>query len=224
VNRLQLIDAFRARVQDTKAPYLWNEADELQEFLDDAHNEAAERARLLRDTTTAEICEIAIEANIATYPIDQRVLEVLRAKLDDQQRPLVLTTTESLDIDWPGWEDETAGVPERLAIDPAGAGWEARLVPAPTANTLMRLQVYRLPLASIAKDKDEPEIHPRLHVGLLDWMEYRAYSKKDAETQNDEKAAASAAAFAANFGPKRDAKTNRAQHDMQFPVVRPIGL
>lgn len=226
MTRQQLIDAFRARVRDIKVPYLWDDATELQEFLDDAHNEAAERALLLRDTTTPEICEIAIEAGLATYDIDPRVLQVLRATLDGERRPLRLSTTDAMDIDWPGWDSEDdPGTPECIVIDPvAGGGWQARLVRPPESATIMRLQVYRLPLESIAKDNDEPEIHARLHIKLTEWMAYRAYSKKDAETQDDEAAAEAAAAFAATFGPKRDVRSNAAQHDMQFPVVRPTGF
>ena len=223
MNRAQLFDAFRSRSHDIAAPYLWSD-DELQEYLDDAENEATERALLLRDSETPEICEVVIAAGIATYALDSRVLEVLRAKLDIHIRPLGLTTTEGLDRDWPAWDVEVAGEPKCLAIDALGAEWQARLVPPPSVATVLRLHVYRLPLTPLGSDKCAPEIHPRLHIKLLDWMCYRAYSKHDAETKNDEKAMNYAAAFAANFGPKHDAKANRAQHDMQFPFVRPIGL
>jgi hypothetical protein len=226
VTRDQLIAAWRLRVMDTAAPYLWG-ADEVLEYLNDAIEEACERADLIRDTVTAAICEVAITANTAGYDLDDRILEVLRAALDSEppRGLLTLATTEGMDRDHRGaWFAENPGTPSTLVIDPQGAGWRATLVPPPSADTTLRLHVYRRPLAPIVAANDEPEIHERQHIKLLDWMDYRGYSKKDAETFDAEKAAAGAAAFTATFGPKRDARVNRAQHDMQFPVVRPSPL
>jgi hypothetical protein len=225
VNRAQLFAAFRLRVDDNVAPYLWGDP-ELQEFLDDAHNEAAERALLLRDSTTAAICQVAITAGTHSYTLDPRILKVRRAKLDGERKPLRLATVEGLDRDWPGWdEEEDADTPKVLAIDPEGAGWRSRLVRTPAADGVLRLEVCRLPLTSISTDAATPEIPERQHVKLLDWMEHRAYSKKDADTFDAEKAAKGEAAFTAVFGEKVTARTALLEdHDMLFPVVRPIGL
>jgi hypothetical protein len=211
VNRLQLFDTFRARAFDTERPYLWSD-DELQEFLDDAHNEAAERGLLLRDATTAEICEVAISAGTAAYPLDPRILVVIRAKLDSQTRPLEVTSTPALDRCDPGWESRSGSV-NAIAIDAEGAGWTATLVGPPTAAGTLRLHVFRLPLESIDGDTDEPEINPRLHVRLVDWMMARAYAKKDAETQDDAKAAQHEAIFTSAFGQRVDANARRKQYD-----------
>jgi hypothetical protein len=223
VNRAELVGAFRARVFDTAKPYLWS-ALEVEEYLEDAIAEACERAGLLRDTETPEIVTLTIAAEVATYKLDRRVLEVLRAKLDNQERPLTLTTMEGLDRDWPGWESEPANKPKCAVIDQQAGAWSLRLVPTPSEATVLRLHVCRLPLERLKDDKCAPEFHERLHIKLLDWMAYRAYSKADAETRDDDKAAAGAAAFAASFGAKRNARDALAQHDMQFPFVRPDGL
>lgn len=211
MNRLQLIDAFRARAHDTVAPYLWSD-DELQEYLDDAHNEAAERGSLLRDSTTAEICEVAVAATIAAYELDPRILLVLRAKLDGETRPLDITSTEALDRDKPGWE-EASGRVTSIAIDAQGSGWLATLVPTPNEADVLRLQVFRLPMESIATDTAEPELNARLHVRLVDWMMFRAHSKKDAETQDDAKATMHEAIFTSAFGQRIDANVRRKQYD-----------
>lgn len=225
MNRGELIAAFRARVFDTAAPYLWSDAEAI-EYLEDAIIEACERADLIRDTTTAAICEVAITAGNAEYALDARITQVLRAKLvgEAPKRPLTLATTEGMDRDWPGWDELEDGEPEYLVIEPQGTGWNGRLVPGPSEDADLLLQVYRLPLEPLPTDAASPEILPRLHIRLLDWMCFRAYSKQDAETRDDDKAAAHAAAFTASFGPKRDARYNRHQHDMQFPVVRPSPL
>lgn len=222
MTRDELLEAFRRRTKDQRQPYLWS-GDDFDEYLTDAQNEAAERANLLRDTDTPEICELAIEADRAEYDLDCRVLEVLRAKLDSQQRPLSLTTTEAMDLDRRGWDgdEQSSGPPRRLVIDPLGAGWRARLDPVPSTDDMLRLQVYRLPLEPVkGAGKCVPEIHERYHIKLLDWVCFRAYSKHDSQTRNEELAAAYAADFAATFGEKRDAHTGRREHDSLHPQVR----
>jgi hypothetical protein len=196
----------------------------VQHYLDAANDEAAERSSLIRDSSTPEICEVAIEANNTWFELDERILQVRRAKLDSQPRPLRITTKEAIDLDWDGWEDEPAGDPRLLVIDAEGAGWSARLVPSPSADQVMHLEVNRLPLEPMTKDEDEPEFSRRLHLPLVEWMLHMAYSKKDAETYNPAKAQEHAREFAGVFGERRDVRTNRADHDSLHPVVRPMGL
>lgn len=222
MNRTQLVAAFREAANDTRLPYLWGNGD-VQRYLDDAHNEAAERTLALRDSTTQEICEVAVQAGVATLELDERILEVLRAKLDSGERPLGLTTLEAIDLDWPAWQDEEADEPCKLVLDREGAAWKARLVPPPAADTTLRLDVHRLPLGSIT-DQEPPELRERLHVKLIDWMLFLAYSRPDADTQDTRKADEHATIFAATFGPKRDLHTMRVDHDRLFPYVRSADL
>ena len=238
MNRAALIATFRRDVADEDEPFLWG-ADDAQTYLDDAINEAADRARLLRDSTTPEICEVTIAAGTHTYPLDSRILSVIRAKLDLGRRPLDLTSTVALDrgigasssdarvrsnYGWTGtsyglaWESLT-GTPTRIAIDAQASGWTARLVPAPTVSDTLRLQVYRLPLDSLTEDDDEPEINSRLHIRLVDWMKHLAYSKQDTETRNDKKAEMFANLFTSAFGERIDANVRRAQRDRHPAVV-----
>ena len=224
MNRLQLFDAFRSRAHDIARPYLWSD-DELLDYLDDAHNEAAERGKLLRDTQTSDICEVAIVIGTARYELDARIIEVTRAKLDVQTTPLKLTSTIlkltstlALDREFPDWESRVGNV-GAMAVDPEGAGWTATLVGSPTAAGTLRLQVFRLPLESLNSDTAEPEINPRLHIRLVDWMLYRAYSKKDAETSDEKKGAEHADDFTMAFGVRTNAGTRRTQHDRSPAVV-----
>lgn len=235
MNRADLISAWRSRVGDDTTPYLWSD-DEAQEYLDDACNEAAERARLIRDTSTAAICTIAVVAGTASYPLDSRILSVERAKLDLLRVPLELTSSAALDNDRTaimgrnngyepvtgmvlGWET-TAGTPLAAAIDDEAGKWTLKLVPIPVVNDTLRLQVFRLPLASLTDDNASPEIPYRLHIRLVDWMEHRAYSKHDMETRDDTKAQHAADVFTATFGERIDANQRRKQEDRGPSVVR----
>ena len=105
-------------------------------------------------------------------------------------------------------------------LDAEGARWKATLAGIPIANDTLRLQVFRFPLVDIADEADVPEIPARLHIRLVDWMEYRAYSKVDVETQNDELAARGANAFTSAFGERIDANMRRKQQDRTPSVVQ----
>lgn len=226
-----LVDVFRARMRDTAEPPLWTRA-EVVEFADDAENEAAERASLLRDTTTAAICEVDVVAGTAAYTLDDRILRVERAKLDLGTVPLSLSSTAAMDRgagvtpkDWrtqslswqsggadAGWEQRT-GTPALALIDREGAAWKLRLVPIPVVDDTMRLHVIRLPLEPLSVSDGSPEIPARLHVRLVDWMVYRAYSKQDSETFDRTKASEAEAAFTRSFGECIDANARRKQDD-----------
>lgn len=236
MTRAELFAAFRNRNADTSLPYLWSDA-ELQEFLDDGHNEAAERGRLLRDSTTAAICTIAVTANTASYVLDQRILSVERAKLDSRTAPLRLSSTPAMDgragafpRDWRvngvwrpviggDWTTQQ-GTPFVLVLDAEGARWKATLAPIPVVDDVLRLQVFRLPLYCLDDDEDEPEIPYRLHIRLVDWMEHRAYAKKDADTYDERRSLTAEAVFASAFGQRIDANVRRKQEDLTPSVVQ----
>jgi hypothetical protein len=238
MNRAELIEAFRSDVGDEKEPFLWTEAD-VQRYLDDAISEACDRARLIRDTTTAAICEITVTALTASYALDGRILHFERAKLDNSTVPLEITSTAALDASIPAvprtWRPrssfgywsafgsswETAkGRPNVIAIDREGAGWTGRLVPIPTSDTVLRLHVFRGPLESLTEDADEPEgIESRLHLRLLDWMKHLAYSKQDTETKDAIKAMDYADRFTLAFGGRIDANQRRLQENNAPHVV-----
>ena len=227
----EIIANFRLRAFDSVAPYLWSD-DELREFADDAENESCERAYLLRDTTTPEICNVSVIAGTASYLLDSRILVVTRAKLDNTAVPLGLMSTEAMDRtagamprDWRtqsrswmadvggGWE-QRSGTPAVALLDPEGTRWKLTLTPKPVVNDTLRLQVFRLPIGPLSIDEGNvPEIPYRLHPRLVDWMMYRAYSKQDVETKDTVKAAQAEAAFAASFGPRVDANVRRKQLD-----------
>lgn len=235
MNRADLIAVFRDRVGDAVEPFLWSD-DNVQEYLDDAHNEAAERARLIKDSLTAAICTIAVVANTAAYLLDPRILSVERAKLDLQRLPLELTSTPALDGGSSafagrsngysfttglavGWETAT-GAPVSAALDDEGGRWKLTLVPIPTAADTLRLQVFRLPMASLTDDNATPEIPSRLHIRLVDWMEHRAFSTHDLEQRDEQRAADAAAIFTTAFGERIDSNARRKQEDLQPATTR----
>lgn len=214
----QLMDAYRTKTEDVAPPYLWSD-DELRQYADDAENEAAERARLLKDTTTPEICQVNVVAGAAAYLLDSRIISVERAKLALSSTPLTLSSTDEMDRAKPGWEARS-GTPSKGLVDAEGAGWKLTLYPKPAANDTLHLQVFRLPIGPLsAHDGNQPEIPSRLHLRLLDWMLHLGYQKQDAETYDRAKSEQHAAIFTAAFGERIDANARRKQEDRAPCVV-----
>lgn len=192
-----LLDEARARTNDVAAPYFCSDA-RFTNFANEAQREACRRARLIVDSTTASVCQIAITSNNAIYPLDPSVLFVRRATVDGQSRPLVRVHHRDLDARGTEWMTETGD------IDAWVVGLDSRklrLYRVPTANGVLRLTVQRLPLAKLVVPTDLPEVDERYHERLVDWMLYRYYSTNDAELRDDKAAQNALAAFEGEFGP-----------------------
>ena len=117
-----LIALFRQEADDQAVPYLWSDA-EATDYANDAQNEACRRARLIVDSTTAAVCQIAVAANNPVLTLDPRVLFVRRAKLASRSIPLVRRHLADMDLEAPGWEAINGSVdsyiPDWLIIFPA---------------------------------------------------------------------------------------------------------
>lgn len=201
---LQLRTLFRQEADDANSPYLWSDA-ELNDYANDAQNEACRRARLLVDSTTAAICQYTVASSgSGSYLIalDSRVLFVRRARLASRTVPLARMFLSDIEEQVPNWEAATAGQPDRYIPD-YQTGYVRLYRPSSVADTL-NLTVVRMPLTDMSADGDVPEIHTAWHRSLRFWMLYRAYSKHDAETYDEKKALANLKLFEEEFG-KRSA-------------------
>jgi hypothetical protein len=198
---LQLNTLFRQETDDQSAPYLWSDA-EVTDYANDAQNEACRRARLIRDSATAAVCQYAVAINNPVIALDLRVISVRRVKLASRSQPLTRRYLADMDALTPGWEALTGPVTDYVADYQTQA---IRLFRTPTATDTLNLTVSRLPLADLAANGDVPEINPAYHRSLRFWMLYRAYSKRDAETNDPQRAKAALAMFEAEFGPRSPA-------------------
>lgn len=209
----EFITRFRAAVRDEAIPPFWPDP-EILFYLNEAVQEACERARLIEDRSMP----LAILPGQDTYNLHPSVFEIKRLTLGG--RLLEETSVEALDCDSPGWEGRS-GVPRCFIFEQASGAQKprVRLVPKPTVADVAGLTVYRGARDPLAGGDDQPEIPQRFHERLMDWLMHRAYLKQDADVFDPAKAATSLALFVQAFGERPDANVQRKQRDRRPPVV-----
>ncbi|ULQ47399.1 hypothetical protein JN531_003740 [Flagellatimonas centrodinii] len=211
-----LIAEFRVRADDKAAPYLWDDQT-VTAYLNEAEAEAADRARLLRDSTSP-FTTINVVAGSAVYPLDKLILGLDRVTLDGCR--LTRTTVDEMDRGQGSWEART-GRPKYFIEDEDGRS--VRLWPTPTAAGVLQLTVYRLPKCPLELDQqqqNEPEIHRRHHSRMIDWAVYLAFSRRNADEEDRRRAADADALFTVSFGERLNANVQRKQRGRRVPVVR----
>lgn len=209
------IARFRAAVFDDAVPPFWS-GEEIVSYLNEAVQEACERAKLIEDRSMS----LALVPGQDTYNLHSSVFEIKR--LAFRGRPLDETSVEALDAEFPGWEAR-AGLPRYFVFEQASGVQppKVRLVPTPIVAESASITVYRGALKPLSADNDtaRPEIPERFHERLMDWVMHRAYLKQDADTFDPNKAAVSLGLFVQAFGDRPDANVQRKQRDRRPPVV-----
>ena len=209
MNLEQLIQQFRIDADDlVPNPYRW-EGEWIAAWLTEAVSEAAVRGRLIYEAADPAICEIAVTAGVATYPLHRTLyeLEHLRFKAAGagNSERVRLKTREELDRIRPGWRDRSDSQPCFAIQDDT----RITLVDRPSVAGTLYVEGYRLPLRALINDNDKPEINEAHHRHLVHWALYHAFSKPDADGADPNKAAMAEAAFTKHFGVAPDADLRR---------------
>jgi hypothetical protein len=200
-----LMAQFRVDADDQKKPYLWSD-ESLILWANEAEQEACRRSALLKDSSTADICIVTAGTNNPWIKIDRRIVKTLRAKPQGYSMPVDLTTHARMDEFYCNWEAST-GTSLRGLITDMETG-KLRTFPILTADVLVNLTVWRLPLKDMKSPEDCPEIRMESHIRLIHWMLYKAYSVPDVDSNDPEKAKTHFDLFGLEFG-----KPASATHD-----------
>ncbi len=202
----QLIEDCREDLDDEVGPFLWSD-ELLTKHLNEAVEEACIRARLLVESSRADICRIALQPGRAEYPLHPSIIVIRRAVLvaDGQARPLARTTSAALDGHCRDWRVEQ-GRPEYLVRDRQTRS--IALSPIPSEPSELLLTVWRTPAADevMEGDDDEPVIDSIHHRKLIHWACARAFMKKDVERSSPQEAAMQMGVFEEYFGPRPTAR------------------
>jgi len=197
----ELLELVRNELDDAAGKKLWSD-EELIEYAVDAENEASIRARLIIDSSTTAVCNIAVTANNPVLPLDNRVVFIRRAKLSLDDTKLGRAQMRDLDQAVVGWETET-GTPSHFVTDYETG--KIRLYPIPVVNDTLKMTVIRMPLVDMKAIDDTPEINARYHRNLRYWIMHRAYMKQDTETKDEKKAKENYDLFESIFGKRSSA-------------------
>ena len=177
----EIIDENRGILDDRVPPYLWSDKD-LAGCVNRTINDLCIKAKIIIDSTTADICTISVVSGTKDYLYDPRIIEIKRARLYSQSYPLRKRSVYYLDNHKVGWESDSDGTPVMYLIDKT-TGY-ITLHPTPSADDSLLLTVARLPLVRLS-DEDMsaiPEIPAQYHNDIYDGILGYAYSKQDSET------------------------------------------
>lgn len=197
----KLIEVFRQDILDTAKPYLVSD-DVALFYLNEAQIEAARRARLITDSTSP-VATASVSAGDPDVKIDPRIVSIRRIRLLSQPEQLRKAQAREMDNFNPGWDSSTSQSTPCFAV----LGYETnkiRLHPVPAVGDELQMTVVREPMNAM-EINSEPEIAPRWHLSLIEWMKFRAYIKDDTELYDEKKAARALGLFEQEFGPKRSA-------------------
>lgn len=216
----QLFEQFRVEADDLEAPHFWSDEELLVWFIE-AQEEGAIRAGLLYEDSNDDLCLIATTADTHTYALHEAVIDITHASwLADgstcKPRVLLLKDRDDLDRQNPNWRQCT-GEPEFIIQDDG----RARITPTPTTAGELRIECTRLPLEPLTLGNSSPELAAVHHRQLVHWVLFRAYSKPDAETLDEKRAALGEARFIEHFGPRVDAdmrRSRRVEHDYRNEI------
>lgn len=201
-----LIAQFRREADDKVGPnYLWSDED-VTAWLDEAQEEAAIRARLIKETDNPALCQIVVTEGQGAYTLHPKVMHIAYAQFvingDSRESVLKVVTRDFLNRVERGWRSSPPGIPRFVVNDPGQRG--ILLVPSPAEAGVLHLEVNRLPMDSM-ESTGTPEIPEPHHRHLVDWALFKAFSKPDAETIDPNRAAQAESRFNAYFGLRKDA-------------------
>lgn len=209
---------FREQADDTAAPYLVSDEVAFL-YAAEGEKEAAIRARLIRQTGGA-LATFAVAANQQTITLDPRIFWVEDAEFQATSggRPRRL---DPKGMDWIrdqcDWQGRTSR-PDYFVHDDRSV----RMWPTPSQAGTLTLTVHREPLYPMEDGADEPEIPQQHHEGLVQWMLYRAYSQKDSEIYDPQRAQPAYQRFVELFGERDSANVMRRHRDRRRITTRPI--
>lgn len=202
MNLGDLIQEFRIEADDNQDPPLFSE-NEARTWANQGYKEVCRRTHELTDSTTTSICQITTVPGQAEYAIDPKVIFILRvANTSKSNRILPPVKFETMDMFEHNWESRT-GEPKAYVVGMNNR--KITLTPTPTEAHVLKVSVARLPLVDLESPSDVPEIKEEYHQGIVNWMLYRGFSKKDAEVEDKELARAALRAFEEEFGTREQA-------------------
>lgn len=187
--------------------YLWTDAT-LKRYINEAQRRFARKGLILRDSKTAEVTEVTLVANQAEYTLHQSVLGVISAKLVGDPADLARAGHAAFDTyrqpdpyffdpgqlsSLPPGKPLAYSTDESLVADENDSlsAISLRVYPVPSAayaTQKIKLRVVRLPIDTLERNNQIPEIPEDHHLEMLDWAAYLALRIVDHDAGNPARA------------------------------------
>ena len=201
-----ILTDYRRQTQDQVKPYRFPD-DEVVAYFNEAQREAARRARLIVDSTTDGVAQVAVSAGVPLVDISAKIISIRRIRLQSRSARLTKRTVREMDELAPGWDTSThTSQPSTVVVDYQSDA--LFLYPTPAADDVLLMTVTREPL-EIHSNDDVPEIASRYHPALIEWAKFKAYSNEDTDLYDEKKASVALKRFEDEFGPPINAVNER---------------
>lgn len=196
----ELLDELRVNILNDRSDrtggssdYLWTDAT-LTRYINEAQRRFARKGLVIRDSKTADCCQITLVAGQKEYTLHPSVLAVISARYEDDNVDLARGGHSAFDTyrqpdsyyfdpsqlsSLPPGKPLAFSTDETLEADDNGSISTVvlRTYPTPTADQAgkkLLLRVVRLPLEPLKSNNSVPEIPEDHHIEMLDWAAYLA--------------------------------------------------
>lgn len=199
--------------------YLWSD-ERLVRYINEAQRRFAVQGLVIRDASTAEVCNITLVVGQSLYPLHESVIGVISAKrstatadLTRIGHALFAASRPSSDqwYDTSGYVSLPPGAPVAYSTDEGVSDFNSdsvsqvllRVYPVPSATeagTVVNIRVLRKPIEelSLTNAGAVPEVPEDHHLEMLDWAAYLALRIVDDDAGSPSRAREFAASFDAH--------------------------
>lgn len=176
--------------------FLWSDSFLLRS-LTEAQRQACNRTDFLFDDDGT--FNVTLVAGSPTYQLDRNITFIEQVTFDETD--VAHMSKEEFQAKYPKWRTDT-GMTGKLCSY-VMRGHKLRIYPIPDATDAgktLSIDVYHLPVETIASTSDELSIPSEYHRDLIWWVLYECYSKQDADGYDPKRAETYLANFNASFG------------------------
>ena len=192
--------------------------EELTSFINEAISKAHRGSYLIKDTKPE--LDVAVVAGTSEYPLDSRIIKVLKASLNSNGRELIESSIDDV-FSIQNWST-LEGTPTNYIPDYTTG--KITLFKKPLIDDTVHLLVYRTEMTPLSwtSPNESPEIAERYQVSVLNYAAYLAYLKDEANTLDPQRASMFLAMFNNEFD-NNSAYTETARV-RKVPIVKYGGL
>lgn len=176
-------------------------------FLNESQRKAARNGDLLFDKTSSytAISVISGTSVYAINPLIYAITNIVLTTLGGEKITLEELDREELTRIDPLWREKSEQ--PRYAVY---EGEKLELAYTPIENSTLRLETFRYPVA-LTSTASVLEIKAEDHEHLIDWIEYRAFRTKDADSDDGIRSNTAKQSFLTYFGQEPRSKDKKSQ-------------